>query len=365
MRRRAFAVALLGAAACASLEGLTDGARDAGVDAGLESAVATEAGAETGAADTGTLPCTTQACVPVVLASAQESPVELALDDTSVYWRNAAAGSVHRIARDGGTLPTTVTTSANTPGLVVDGTSLYTIHFCNVIATALDGGAKSSSASACALTQLALGGTTLYTTGNGGKVFKLPVPVGDAGIVGVGTRPGGAVHQIAVAGGQVFYTFTADNGAGEVAYFPSAGGLSTTLVPGQDDPRGLAADETGVAWVTGGSPDAGTPGAVFAQRLLADTPHVVSNSAPATGAVALDVTYVYFASTGAPPNFVDATLFRARRDGSGAAEPLVTNEPRISAIAVDATSIYWASRSRFEDGGAVASSGTIKRLTKP
>jgi hypothetical protein len=302
----------------------------------------------------------------MVLASAQDSPTELVVDATFVYWRNAASGSVNRVAREGGALPVTVTTSANVPGLAVDGTSLYTIHFCNVVATPLDGGANRLSALTCALSQLSATGSTLYTT-SGSKVFKLPVSVADAGVSGVGTRSSGTFGQITANGGQVFFTFVPDVGAGEVAYFPAGGGLSTTLVPGQSNPRGLAADPAGVAWATAGVPEAGTRGAVFVQRLLGDTPHVVSRSgdAPAASAVAIDATYVYFASTGSAPSFADATLFRARRDGSGAAEPLVTNEPGISAIAVDATSIYWANRSRFVDGGAVAASGTIKRLSKP
>jgi hypothetical protein len=44
---------------------------------------------------------------------------------------------------------------------------------------------------------------------------------------------------------------------------------------------------------------------------------------------------------------------------------LVEGETAVEAIAVDATSVYWTSRSQFEDGGAVAASGTVKKLAKP
>jgi hypothetical protein len=368
MRRWPFALAILGAGACASLEGLTGGSGEGEVDAGgIETSAVAEAATEAASpADSATPGCTSSTCVPVVLATSQGSPVELAIDAAFVYWRNSATGSVSRVERTAGALPTKVTTSASGPGLAVDSNAVYTIHFCNVLAVPLDGGATSSSASVCSLSHLAVSPSTLYTT-NGGKLFKMSKTVADASVAGVGNSGNGTIGQVVETAGQIFYTFTPDTGAGQVAYYAVTGGLSSTFAPGQANPVALAADPAGVAWVTAGAPDAGTLGAVLTQRLTADTPHVVSKAgdSPVSTAVALDATYVYFATSGSPPAFTDATLFRALRDGSKAPEVLVTNEPAITAIAVDQTAIVWANRSRFEDGGAVASSGTIKMLAKP
>lgn len=85
-------------------------------------------------------------------------------------------------------------------------------------------------------------------------------------------------------------------------------------------------------------------------------------------AVVIDSEYVCFASAAAATDAATRapyTLYRARRDGSAAADVLVEGETAVASIAVDATTVYCTSRSRFENGGAVAASGTVKRLAKP
>lgn len=374
MRRWPFAVALValgGAGACASLEGLTDGTPDPGEDAGLlDSAVVVDTGEDVGDADAKPTPCSaTGTCVPTVLAASQNDPVEIAVKDGFVYWRSNDA-TISRVATAGSALPVQLSTNANAQGLVVDDTSFYSIHFCTVVATALDGGATSASASVCGVKLLTSNTTKVFTSNGNGSIFKLPKMIEEAGVSGIGTRSGGTFGQIYESGGQVFYTWSKSTGEGEVGYFSSSGpsvALPTTLAPNQTNPRALVVDPTGAAWVTSGNNDGGAGASVLVQALTGDSPHAVSrpDDDPAASALAMDAEYVYYASIGSPPDHTDSKIVRVRRDRSAPPETLVTNEPAVEAIAVDAKAIYWANRRRYEDGGIVPASGKIKSLLKP
>jgi hypothetical protein len=62
---------------------------------------------------------------PVQLASGQSNPAFLALDDTYVYWINAAGTSINRVPKSGGGVMPVVTTSAAPMGIAVDATKVY------------------------------------------------------------------------------------------------------------------------------------------------------------------------------------------------------------------------------------------------
>ncbi len=77
---------------------------------------------------------------------------------------------------------------------------------------------------------------------------------------------------------------------------------------------------------------------------------------------------MYFASTGTlAAGYHDAAIYRARRDGSGTVvEVIATDQARVEGIAVDDEAIYWTSRSRTDDAGALlVGTGSVKKIAKP
>jgi hypothetical protein len=125
-------------------------------------------------------PCTAATCVPLLLASAQDRPSEIVVGGGFVYWRNAGVAQVSRTPSGGGGLPSTFVMSANGTGLALDSTAVYSIHFCTLSATPLDGTPVRNSASLCGLRLLSLADDSIYSS-IGSRVVKLSNVVADAG----------------------------------------------------------------------------------------------------------------------------------------------------------------------------------------
>ena len=62
---------------------------------------------------------------PTPLASGQNTPYDIAVDGTSVYWTDPGSGTVMKVPLGGGS-PTTLASGLPGPGrIAVDGTSVY------------------------------------------------------------------------------------------------------------------------------------------------------------------------------------------------------------------------------------------------
>ena len=92
------------------------------------------------------VPCVAGECL-VTLASGQDTPWGIAVDDTSVYWTNqGAVGSVDKVPLGGGKI-VTIASGQQATGIAVDATSVYWAGNGNVLKIPLDGGEFTTLAS--------------------------------------------------------------------------------------------------------------------------------------------------------------------------------------------------------------------------
>lgn len=383
--------------ACTSVDGFSQGDADGGGD-GASSSSSGGDGSADGASDGGGTcnadlqtseehcgrcnhsclggGCVSGKCQPITIGVSQESPSELVIDGDLVFWRSAGSGKVLRATKSGGTLPAVVA-CGSTPGLAHGDGYVYAHCSCDLEATPDDGGAMVKAPQHCGARLITLDESAVYIVAQGPQVYrKTPrgAKLGGAGELPLGSYGAGTIYAIAHQGDHVFHTFApSDTSAGRVAYVSTDAGPRTPLAPNEPMPRGLAVDDAGVAWVVlGAVDDAGAAlpdaGAIRAQKLVGESPHVIAQLTPQPYAIALDETYVYFASTGTlAAGYHDAAIYRARRDGSGTTvEVIAVDQTRVEGIAVDDEAIYWTSRSRTDDAGALlAGTGSVKKIAKP
>jgi hypothetical protein len=146
--------------------------------------------------------------------------------------------------------------------------------------------------------------------------------------------------SIAVDATSVYWT-TSDIDQGWVMKIPLDGGTPTTLASGQAGPSYIAVDATSVYWVNKGYN-------IFYEGSVMSVPS--GGGAPTTLVsglntydilqIVVDANYVYWTSGGVPGAAKKAVTRIPL--GGGTPTTLLTGEYSGAAIAVDATSIYWA-----------------------
>lgn len=238
----------------------------------------------------------------------------VALDATSVYVADTAAGQVLRVGKDGRS-PTVIATGNRPFAVAVDERNVYfTCSGDGTLQVVPKPGptsgaptpprvlARSTGTGDEDMWGLALDAENVYwADAKAGKVFKMAKVGGPGGAPMLLATRTARLYALALDDTNVFFR-EGDNGAGKVLAVPKAGGAAVELqAQRQQFPRGIAADASGVYW-TGGPP---TDSRV--DRIDRDGSNYRSIATGLSNAhsVALDATSVYWTNWGG------ATIMRA------------------------------------------------------
>jgi hypothetical protein len=306
-------------------------------------------------------PCVGGVCQPVVLASGQNQPNELTLDDTHVYWSTGGGGTVVKAPLDGGA-PFTIVTGQNNPGVqAVDSASVYwtTWNDGTAAMAPLDGGTVLTFAHADG--GISLGAMRvdaryaywLYPDAANQRLMRAPLQAAVANLPAGTTVPSTTVlastaYSYSAPGGLLLRGSTAYWGTwagdprGEAWSVPIGGGTTTTIISPQSVPLNLIGLEASSLCLWEGDSIVLMPLEGGASATLASGPNL--------GAEAVDSANVYWVTTGSSGTVMTMPLAggSARTLASGLDNPTF-------GIAVDAHAVYWTNL----DGG------TVMKVAKP
>ncbi|MBI2391065.1 MAG: hypothetical protein HYV09_15845 [Deltaproteobacteria bacterium] len=282
---------------------------------------------------------------PRVIASGQDHPWGVFVDDRFVWWTNKGQGSgvVARRAKSGGAIEQMATAKA--PFAI----ATFGPHVFWSDARALGGGIGHRLESLpigvdaeCGIKivepwSIAVAGGRLFWTDLKERVvasaplLTSPPPAGPAAPFDchahlVHARTAGRPVGLAVDASHVFWT---DSDPGVVASAPIAGGAVSELYKGGDKTTGIAVDATHVYWSEWGS------GRIAKVPKSGGAAVVLASDQKGARAIALDSSHVYFTH---PPT----GSIRSVAKSGGAVRVHGTGQKHPYSVAVDASSIYWA-----------------------
>jgi hypothetical protein len=287
--------------------------------------------------------CANSACQPVTLASGQNLPAYLALDNANVFWTNSGDGTIRSVPIAGGS-PRLVATGAVPRVWVVAVTPDVVVWTENggtrVAGVPRDGGSSYPIATAQdAPRGITTDGVRVYWTNEGPDAGFVESAKLDGTDPQVLTGQQGSSKDIAVANGWLYWA-NADDGT--IARMQTDGGGAGVVASAQPNAFGLALSNDSLYWTTH------VDGGVIAHAKTDGTGLTTLATGQASPrAIAVDATHAYWT------NQNDGTIRRAAFAG-GAPEIVASGQGSPWGIAVDAASVYWAARD----------TGTVMKLAK-
>jgi hypothetical protein len=292
--------------------------------------------------DCGAEGCADGLCRAVALASNQNGPRGIALGPDTVYWVTSTGGLVSKAPKKGGGVVQLASGQSSPSDVAFDGTWVYwtnSVMNGSVMRAPGAGGAAETLASGQRYpASLAVEGDSVYfALSLDGTIARVGKSGGSVSAFVLGLH---ALEDIAVSGGAIYFTDSADGAVGRA----SLGGTThpvQVLAPGQQTPKGIAADSSGVFWANAGSN-------TVAAMLGAGAPSVLASGQKGPQGVAVDSDWVYWT------NSLGGTVMKARKSGS---EPVLLAQGQTSPfdIALDTTWVFWTNNDK---------NGTVMRVAK-
>jgi hypothetical protein len=264
----------------------------------------------------------------LVVATNQNGPLALALDDSYVYWTttygSSTSGSVMRAPLQGGP-PEPVATGQNAPNSVaVDGTSAYFTVPQNgaVMKVALGGGTPAQIGTGVRPWTVKVDGTSVYWTDpSSSLVTKALLDGGSPQPLATGDEP----KPLAIDGESAYW---AAGPAGNVLKVALDGGATQPLAIGQGFPNAIAVDSNSVYWTTQ------TGRTVMQVPLGGGISKQLADAGIEPRGIATDGINVYWTDSGG------GAVMRVPLDG-GSPVPIATGQNTPQGIVVDDSCVYW------------------------
>lgn len=184
---------------------------------------------------------------PITIASGLSKPFGIALDATNVYWTEKGSGNVNKVGKNGGAVTNLATGLSYPSGIVVDSTNVYWSEdttYGNIWKVGLATGATPTilAANACAPKSIALDATSVYW-GEFCYSGIRKVNISDGTITTVFNDYSSA-YNIAIDDTSVYWT----DDISTVRKVDKNGGTATNLVTGLIFPGGITVDSSNVYW---------------------------------------------------------------------------------------------------------------------
>ena len=295
---------------------------------------------------------------PCALATGQQVPFRLAVDDRWVFWTTRGKpcdGAIVRLAKGGGAPAPLVTGEDDPTYLVIDADTLYWAAARTIRSIRKDGTAPLVVAGG-------LAGPEAVAVDSERVYFRAHHPTAGVALIAA-PRAGGAtsvlasghaVRGVAVDGQHVYFTTNDFPGAGVFRVEKRIGATPTAIARDQLHAWGILLDGERVYWTDYGLQ--GQDGAVFSalkdgsdRRTLART-QVESIGAGGAPTVAVDETHVYWVES----DYERGRVMRVRKGGSEITV-LAADQKGPNGVAVDRCGVYWSNIGdpRAAGGGSI------------